>query len=202
MGRRQTESFYPQSVLLWLQEYWTEPDPPRLYALEQGSQHCSARRRDGIIDLPAFLPPRKSCRAPLVGGIERVHCLSSHSRPNQLSKLRVPTQCLNRRSDRTGDQQFGREGNPRGLDEFSRWEQWETPVMRVLLGIVLGVLITVGATLLYDSSTGRIPNGLRSTEENAPIVNWDVVSHDWDGVKQRLHDVAADVERGWKRITG
>jgi hypothetical protein len=74
--------------------------------------------------------------------------------------------------------------------------------MRVLLGIVLGVLITVGATLLYDSSTGRIPNGLRSTEENAPIVNWDVVSHDWDGVKQRLHDVAADVERGWKRITG
>jgi hypothetical protein len=74
--------------------------------------------------------------------------------------------------------------------------------MRVLLGIVLGVLITVGAALLYDSSTGRIPNGLRSTEENAPIVNWDVVSRDWDGVKQRLHDAAVDVERGWKRITG
>jgi len=32
--------------------------------------------------------------------------------------------------------------------------------------------------------------------------NWDVVSHDWDGMKQRLREVAVDVERGWKRITG
>jgi hypothetical protein len=34
------------------------------------------------------------------------------------------------------------------------------------------------------------------------MVNWDVVSHDWNGMKRRLRDVAGDVERGWKRIAG
>ena len=55
---------------LGFQVCWTEPDPPRFYPLrevEQGSRHYSARRtpaalnrRDVIIDLPAFLPPRNS----------------------------------------------------------------------------------------------------------------------------------------------
>jgi hypothetical protein len=47
MGRCQTETSYLKSVLLWLQEYWTEPDPPRIYLLkrvEGGSRHSSARR--------------------------------------------------------------------------------------------------------------------------------------------------------------
>ena len=76
--------------------------------------------------------------------------------------------------------------------------------MRVLLGMFLGVLITVGAAFVYDSSTGRVANGLTlaSTEGHAPMVNWDVVSHDWDGMKQQLRDVAVDIEKGWKRITG
>jgi hypothetical protein len=75
--------------------------------------------------------------------------------------------------------------------------------MRVLLGMFLGVLITVGAAFVYDSSTGRVANGLTlaSTEGHAPMVNWDVVSHDWDGMKQQLRDVAVDIEKGWKRIT-
>jgi hypothetical protein len=70
MGRYQTEAAYLKSVLLWLQGNWTEPDPPRLYSLRavpQVSPHCSTRRihaalnrRDGIVDLPAFLPPRNS----------------------------------------------------------------------------------------------------------------------------------------------
>ena len=34
------------------------------------------------------------------------------------------------------------------------------------------------------------------------MVNWDVVSHDWDGMKQQLRDVAVDIEKGWKRISG
>jgi hypothetical protein len=78
--------------------------------------------------------------------------------------------------------------------------------MRIFLGMVLGVLITVGAAFVYDSSTGRTANGLTvaSAEERAPLrmVNWDVVSHDWDGMKQELRDVAVDIEKGWKRITG
>ncbi len=76
--------------------------------------------------------------------------------------------------------------------------------MRIFLGMVLGVLITVGAAFVYDSSTGRAANGLTvaSAEGHAPMVNWDVVSHDWDGMKQELRDVAVDIEKGWKRITG
>ena len=34
------------------------------------------------------------------------------------------------------------------------------------------------------------------------MVNWDVVSDNWRGVKIHLKDVAADVERGWRRIAG
>ena len=34
------------------------------------------------------------------------------------------------------------------------------------------------------------------------MVNWDVVSHDWDGMKQQLRGAAVDLEKGWKRITG
>ncbi len=34
MGPRQTESSYLKSVPLWLQEYWTEPDPPLAIRLE------------------------------------------------------------------------------------------------------------------------------------------------------------------------
>jgi hypothetical protein len=74
MGPRQTETKYRtdtsylKSVLLWLQEYWTGP-PVHIYPLRtvpQGSHHHHGRnhaafnRRDVIIDLPAFLPPRKS----------------------------------------------------------------------------------------------------------------------------------------------
>jgi hypothetical protein len=76
--------------------------------------------------------------------------------------------------------------------------------MQMLVGMILGALITIGAALLYDSSTGRAANGLTvaSAEGHAPMVNWDVVSHDWDGMKQRLREVALDVEKGRKRITG
>jgi hypothetical protein len=76
--------------------------------------------------------------------------------------------------------------------------------MQILLGIILGVLITVGAAFVYDSSTGRVANGLTvaSAEGRAPMVNLDVVSHDWDGMRQQLRDAAVDIEKGWKRITG
>jgi hypothetical protein len=55
--------------------------------------------------------------------------------------------------------------------------------MRILLGMILGALITVGAAFVYDSSTGRAASGLTvaSAEGHAPMVNWDVVSHNWDG---------------------
>ena len=87
--------------------------------------------------------------------------------------------------------------------EFNRSERWESRY-EILLRMILGVLIIVGAAFVYDSTTGRAANGLTvaSAEGHAPMVNWDVVSHDWDGMKQRLRDVAVDIEKGWERITG
>ena len=69
--------------------------------------------------------------------------------------------------------------------------------MRILLGMILGALITVGAAFVYDSSTGRAASGLTaaSAEGHAPMVNWDVVSHNWDGMKLQLRDVAVDIEK-------
>ena len=71
MGRCQTEIYYPtevsylKSVLLWLQEYWNGP-AVRVYplrAVPQVSPHY--KRRDVIIDLPAFLPARNRASSPL-----------------------------------------------------------------------------------------------------------------------------------------
>ena len=53
--------------------------------------------------------------------------------------------------------------------------------MQILLGMILGVLITIGAAFVYDSSTGRATHGLTmaSANGNAPMVNWDVVGRNW-----------------------
>jgi hypothetical protein len=74
MGRRQTEisyqseAAYLKSVLLWLQECWTEP-APRYYPfgqIDQGlkrhsvsSARTGSDKQDVIMDIPAFLPLRK-----------------------------------------------------------------------------------------------------------------------------------------------
>jgi hypothetical protein len=74
----------------------------------------------------------------------------------------------------------------------------------VFVGVCLGVILTIVGAYLYDTSTGRAANGLASTAANgrAPLVNWDVVSDNWQDVKIHLKDVAADVERGWRRVAG
>jgi hypothetical protein len=72
--------------------------------------------------------------------------------------------------------------------------------MQLLFGMIVGALLTIVLAFAYDSSTGRASNGMTSSSANAPMVNWDVVSHNWDGVKTELRNAAAEVERGWKRI--
>jgi hypothetical protein len=34
------------------------------------------------------------------------------------------------------------------------------------------------------------------------MVNWEVVRHDWHGMKQQLRNAAVDIEKGWKRLMG
>src|SRR5262245_47406815 len=74
MGRCQTETYYRtdtsylKSVVLWLQEYWSGPtiQVRPIKTARQASRHVSVRRplaspnrRGEIIDVPAFLPPRR-----------------------------------------------------------------------------------------------------------------------------------------------
>jgi hypothetical protein len=66
--------------------------------------------------------------------------------------------------------------------------------MRVLFGIILGALLTIGAAYVYDSH-----NALAATSDQAsaarPLVNWDVVATKW----QRLSDLA---RHEWTRHAG
>ncbi len=56
--------------------------------------------------------------------------------------------------------------------------------MRVLFGIILGGVLTVGAAYLYDSNNARLT---ADTPANAqrPLVNWDVVGTKWDLLTER-----------------
>ena len=64
--------------------------------------------------------------------------------------------------------------------------------MRVLIGIVLGVLLTVGATYLYDSHYAVTTANASSPQ---PMVNWDVVSNKWNHLTTRAR-------AEWVRIAG
>jgi hypothetical protein len=57
-----------------------------------------------------------------------------------------------------------------------------TCIMRVLLGIILGVFLTIGFAYVYDASTTRPSEPAAQTSvEQRPMVNWDVVSRNWQG---------------------
>ena len=50
--------------------------------------------------------------------------------------------------------------------------------MRVLLGIILGAVLTIGATYLYDSHHATEAMNAPASAQR-PIVNWDVVATKW-----------------------
>jgi len=54
--------------------------------------------------------------------------------------------------------------------------------MRVFLGIILGVFLTIGFAYVYDASTaGPSEPTAQTSLEQRPMVNWDVVSGKWHG---------------------
>ena len=63
--------------------------------------------------------------------------------------------------------------------------------MRVLIGMIFGAVLTVGAAFFHDtwatgpSTTGT---GTTTTSEQRPMVNWDVVNQNWRVVSQRARD--------------
>ncbi len=60
--------------------------------------------------------------------------------------------------------------------------------MRLILGIIIGCALTVGGVYIADQMTGSAPAA-------RPMVNWDVVAKNLDGIT----DLARE---GWKKIAG
>jgi hypothetical protein len=61
--------------------------------------------------------------------------------------------------------------------------------VRVLLGMILGVALTIGGAYVYDTQVTTKPGIER------PMVNWDVVSRNWSQLTARLR-------QEWNRLTG
>jgi hypothetical protein len=62
--------------------------------------------------------------------------------------------------------------------------------MRVLVGIVLGAILTVGGAYLYDLRSAQSSASIRTER---PMVNWDVVGSKWNHLTGRA-------KAEWNRI--
>ncbi|MGC1280060.1 MAG: hypothetical protein WA776_16335 [Xanthobacteraceae bacterium] len=73
-----------------------------------------------------------------------------------------------------------------------------------LLGFILGVLVTIAGAYEYDSTTGRAANGLSANAAagQAPMVNWNVVSDNWENLRTTVRAKAENLEQTIKRHTG
>ena len=66
--------------------------------------------------------------------------------------------------------------------------------MRVLLGIILGAVLTVGGAYLYDSHNAlNAANAPASVQR--PMVNWDIVNSHWQHLTEKARSE-------WTRVTG
>ncbi len=61
--------------------------------------------------------------------------------------------------------------------------------MRFLLGIIVGIGLTIGGAYLYDSGTTTDA----AAAEARPMVNWDVVDTNWQRATSRMR-------REWDRL--
>jgi hypothetical protein len=62
--------------------------------------------------------------------------------------------------------------------------------MNLLLGIIVGVLLTIGTAFVADAFTNA---KVTSETCSKQIVNWDIA-------KERLHETTASIETGWGRL--
>jgi hypothetical protein len=67
--------------------------------------------------------------------------------------------------------------------------------MRVFLGIVLGVFLTIASAYVIDSlANGPAGAAAETSVQAKPMVNWDVVDRNW-------HVFAGRVRAGWNRLS-
>jgi len=68
-------------------------------------------------------------------------------------------------------------------------------VMRFVLGIVVGIVLTIGLAYLSDASISPSTNASgQTTREQRPMVNWDVVNRDWQ-------NLTSGVRNTWHQLT-
>jgi hypothetical protein len=66
--------------------------------------------------------------------------------------------------------------------------------MRLLFGIILGALLTVGGAYLYDSHHAAEAANTSAAAQR-PMVNWDVVGVKWQHLTERARSE-------WTRVAG
>ena len=73
--------------------------------------------------------------------------------------------------------------------------------MPAFFGFILGIIVTIGCAYIYDSSTGRVANGLSATADGgqAPMVNWTIVSDDWQSFQTDVRVKADNLEKSLKQ---
>ena len=64
--------------------------------------------------------------------------------------------------------------------------------MRTFMGILLGIVVTIGTVYVFDAWTTAPPEPVA---DQRPIVNWDVVAKKWDGVATKARVV-------WSKLSG
>jgi hypothetical protein len=67
-------------------------------------------------------------------------------------------------------------------------------IMRLLLGIILGALLTIGGAYLYDSHNAAQAIDTPAVAQR-PMVNWDVVGVKWQHLTERARSE-------WTRVAG
>jgi hypothetical protein len=61
--------------------------------------------------------------------------------------------------------------------------------MRFFLGIIVGVILTIGVAYLSDASTSGPSNtAAQTSDEQRPMVNWDIVSRNWQSLSLGLRN--------------
>jgi hypothetical protein len=67
--------------------------------------------------------------------------------------------------------------------------------MRVFLGMILGVFLTIASAYVIDSlANGPASTTAETTVQRKPMVNWDVVGNN-------CHVFAERVRHGWNRLS-
>ena len=66
--------------------------------------------------------------------------------------------------------------------------------MRVMVGIILGGVLTVGGAYLYDSRNAMTAANTPASVQRS-LVNWDVVGTKWDRLTERAR-------AEWTRLAG